>query len=72
MNKKLKGNLVELLHQEATFIMRKDEDIKNKIDEMDDIIKMQKIIEHFDELEPTLKKFFEEKAKDNKWNKGER
>lgn len=72
MNKSLKNSLNETLKSEATYIMRTNEDISVKIDRMNEVINMQKIIENYDELEPILKKFFDEKALKGKWNNKER
>ena len=67
MNKSLKNSLNETLKSEATYIMRTDEDILIKIDRMNEVINMQKIIENYEELQPVLKKFFDEKALKDKW-----
>ena len=67
MNKSLKNNLNEALKSEATYIMRTDEDISIKIDRMNEVINMQKIIENYEELQPILKKFFDEKVQKEKW-----
>lgn len=67
MNKLLRSRLEEALKEEATYIMRTDGKTLDKIDRMDEVINMQKILENYDELEPILKKFFDEKAKKDKW-----
>ena len=67
MNKSLKSRLEEVLKEEATYIMRTDENIKEKISKMNDVINMQMIVSSFDELEPILKKYFKEKHQKEKW-----
>ena len=67
MNKSLKNRLEETLKEEATYIMRTDGKTLDKIDRMNEIINMQKIVENYDELEPVLKEFFKKKAKQDKW-----
>lgn len=68
MNENLKDKLSEILKQEAEGIMHSDNELIEKLKQMDDISNMMKVIDNFEELEPTLKKFFKEKAEKEKWN----
>lgn len=72
MDKLTKSRLLEVLKTEASYIMRSDEDIFNKIEKMNDIINLQKVLENYEELEPVLKKYFNENAIRKKWNDKER
>ena len=45
-------------------------DIYTKLEEMDNIQNMFKIINNYAELEPLLRKFFKEKAEKDKWERG--
>ena len=68
MDNKLKKRLFSNLEEEASYIMRSDAKISEKIERMNDVINLTKIIENYEELEPLLKKYFEDKAKKEKWN----
>lgn len=70
MNENLKDKLSEILKQEAEGIMHSDNGLIEKLKQMDDISNMMKVIDNFEELEPTLKKFFKEKAEKDKWDEG--
>lgn len=70
MNENLKDKLSEILKQEAEGIMHSDNGLIEKLKQMDDISNMIKVIDNFEELEPTLKKFFKEKAEKDKWDEG--
>lgn len=72
MDRLIKSRLFEVLKEEATYIMKTDDDISNKIDKMNDIINLQKVLENYEELQPVLKKFFDDKALEEKWNNKER
>lgn len=72
MDKLTKSRLLEVLKEEASYIMRSDEDIFNKIEKMNDIINLQKVLENYEELQPVLKKYFNENAIRKKWDDKER
>ncbi len=69
MDKRIKAILKNTLKDEADMIFRSDDDIKEKIARMNDIIHFTKIVDNYDELEPLLIKFFEEKAQKEKWER---
>lgn len=69
MDKGLKVTLSNRLKYEAECILKSDENIKIKFKKMDIILNLQKILENYDELEPLLKNFFTEKAKQKKWER---
>lgn len=67
MNSNLFYKLNELLENEATSIMRSDEEMSIKIKRMNEIVNIQLILENYDALEPTLKKYFKQKYEKEKW-----
>lgn len=67
MNENLKRKLQNFLKQEAESLINDKRDIYTKLDEMKDIDNMLKIISNYNELEPTLKKFFNKKYMKDKW-----
>lgn len=69
MNEMLYYKLTNILKTEAEQTMKQE-----SIDyaKMQDIFNLKKILDNFDELEPTLKKFFAEKARKEKFERGER
>lgn len=69
MNKYIQKKLVTLLSNESHEIFHQDEEISEKIDRMDTILNMTKIIQNYDELKPVLEKFFREKIQDEKWER---
>lgn len=72
MNKMLKNRLLNTLKSEAEYIMYSEDDIKTKIKNMNDVINITKIVEHYNELQPILENYFEKRAKENKWKDKER
>ena len=70
MNELIKIRLTNVLKSEAKLIMESGEDVRAKLEKVDDIGNMLKIIDNYDELEPTLKKFFKEKNEKEKWKEG--
>lgn len=69
MNKLLKTNLVNTLKSEAENLLQSDGEIHDKIKIMQDIDNMMKIIDNYDDLEPTLKRYFKEKHDKEKWQR---
>lgn len=67
MNTLIQAKLNNVLKAEAQQIMRSDNELSDKIDMMNDIENLKKIVDNYDELEPVLKEFFEKKAQDKKW-----
>ena len=67
MNKMLKKKISNVLRTEAQRTMENEKDINIKLEKMNDIFNLQKIIESYDELEPLLIEFFNKKAYKEKW-----
>lgn len=73
MNDNFKRKLTEYLRNEAENIVKNKEDKRElieKLEEMNDIDNMLKILKNYTELEPFLKKFFNKKANKDKWERG--
>jgi hypothetical protein len=70
MNDNLKRMLEKTLKQYAEGLLKDNRSIKIKLKELNDIDNIMKILNNYTELEPLLKSFFEEKAKQEKWGRG--
>ena len=70
MNDNLKNMLVETLKQYSIGLINDTRDIETKLKEFNDVDNIMKILQNYAELEPLLKKFFQEKAEKNKWERG--
>lgn len=69
MNETIKSKLLEFLKSNAEETMKADIEMSEKVDEMSNIFDLIKIIQNYDELEPIIAKFFEEKQKKEKWER---
>jgi len=67
MNILLKTKLINVLKGEARQILESKEDKLERLEKMNDIDNMMKIIQNYDELEPVLIQFFAEKHNKEKW-----
>ena len=54
---------------EIEYIMKNEKETKEKLNKMNTLFNLKKIIDNYDELEGTLKKFFEEKAEKEKFER---
>lgn len=63
MNKMLYKKMDNILRTEAQRTMENEKDQKEKIERINDIFNLKKIIDNYDELEPVLRNFFIEKNK---------
>ena len=72
MNEMLEKKLNNILRTEAQRTLENEKDRKVKLMKMNDIFNLKKILDNYDELEPILKKYFDEKAIKEKWGKEER
>ena len=70
MNDNLIKILEKTLREYAESLLKDNRDIRTKLKEMNDVGNLLKIFNNYTELEPLLKKFFEEKAKKDKWERG--
>lgn len=67
MYKELYIRLMNSLKSEMDYIIKFEKDENAKLNKMTEIYRITKIIDNFDELEPTMQEFFEEKKKKQKW-----
>lgn len=68
MNKNLYDKIYNVLEEQARQIIDSDEEITEKVKQMNEVANLMNIIDHFEELEPILKKYFKEKAEKEKWD----
>ena len=71
MDKYLKTILSNTLKHEAKHIMEHETNVDSKMEKMDIIFNMQKILDNYDELKPILAKFFDDK-RNERWKNYER
>lgn len=69
MDKLIKRKLSNVLKQEAEYILRSDNELSDKVDSMNIIFNLQKILDNYDDLEPVLRDFFEKKEQKDKWER---
>lgn len=60
--------LINIIHDEYREIEKNGINTDDKFQKMNVMLNMMKIIENYDELEPTLKKFFSDKHDREKFN----
>ena len=63
MNKMLYKKLDNILRTDAERTLENEKDINEKVERMNDLFNLKKIIDNYDELEPVLRNFFIEKNK---------
>lgn len=68
----LEKKLNNILRTDAERTLENEKDINEKVERMNDLFNLKKILDNYDELEPVLKKYFDEKAIKEKWGKEER
>ena len=61
MYKSIHTILSNVLKTEGDYIMNNEQDTDTKINKMNKIFNLKKIIDNYDELEPVLKKYFDDK-----------
>ena len=71
MNKLIEAKLNNVLKAEIKSIKDSDAEPEDKLERIDTIINLKKILDSYDELEPVLKQFFADKAVKDKWITGE-
>lgn len=69
MYKELRTRLLNSLKAEADYVAKFETDKKTKFDKMNDILNLTKVIENYEELEPTIAKAVVEQAKKDKWER---
>ena len=69
MNKYLYTKLGNVLRAEATYVSENVENLDEKFSQLSTIMNLLKFIEHYDELEPWLKEFFDQKVAEKKIDK---
>lgn len=69
MDKSIYTKIDNVLKAESEYIMKHENNTKEKFNKMNTLFNLKKIIDNYDELEGILKKFFEEKAEKEKFER---
>lgn len=67
MYKELKTRLINSLKAEADYVAKFENDKNIKFNKMNDIFNLTKVIENYEELEPSIKKAINELARKKKF-----
>jgi len=62
MNKEIKTKLDNVLKAEAEYTMKNEENLHTKVEKMDILFNLKKILDNYDDLEPVLIDYFNRKA----------
>lgn len=62
MNDIIKMKLNKMIKNEAKLLLE-NKDLENRLDDLDDLYIFRRILENYEELEPTLREFFVKKDK---------
>lgn len=62
-DKEIYTKIDNVLKAEGKYILKHEKDIDKQVGKMQILFRLKKIIDNYDELEPILEKFFEEKAR---------
>ena len=68
----IKKKLSNSIRSECAYILKHEEDIITKATKLNILFNLQKILDNYDELEPILTEYFNNKAHKEKWNRSER
>ena len=69
MNKQLETKLMNVLKAEFDYVKRTEKDKEEKNKKMFDIYHIQQVINNFDELEPVISKYLNEKAEKERFER---
>lgn len=67
MDKGIKEKISKLLMEEAKSLL--NEEGRERVHKLNDIFNTQKILDNYDELEPTIQEYFRKKAEKDKWSR---
>lgn len=69
MDKEIKLKLENVLKAEAENVLKNETNKYKKIDKMNTLFNLSKIINNYDELEPILAEYFNRKAEKWRWER---
>ena len=69
MDKIIHTQLTNVLKTEIKYTMNNEQDKQQKIDKINTLFNIKKIIDNYDELEPVLREYFKNKAEKDKWER---
>ena len=61
MDKEIETKLNNVLKAEANYTMKNEKNLHKKVEKMDTLFNLKKILDNYDELEPVLKRYFNER-----------
>ena len=69
MDKEIKTKLDNMLKTEGDYTLKNENDKNKKIDKMNTIFNIKKILDNYDELEPVLRDFFNKKVENERFDR---
>jgi len=69
MDKEIQTKLNNVLKAEAKYVMENEKDLYTKVEKMDTLFNLKKILDNYDELEPVLIDYFNRKADREKFDR---
>ena len=69
MDKIIHKQLTNVLKTEIKYVMQNEQNKQQKIDKINTLFNIKKIIDNYDELEPVLREYFKNKAEKDKWER---
>lgn len=69
MNKEIKTKMNNVLKAECDYVMKNEKNKNVKLEKMDTLFNLKKIIDNYDELKSMLTEYFAKKAEKEKWER---
>lgn len=69
MNDLIKKEFKNFAKEQGDKTLLEDLDLSEKVDRLDTLINLTRIVEHYEELQPLLKEYFNKKADKDKWER---
>lgn len=61
--------LTNVISAEADYVIKNEKDKEAKLDKLDTLINLAKILNNYDKLKPVIKEFLNKKAEKEKWER---
>ena len=69
MDKEIKTKLDNMLKAECEYTLKIEKDRNKKINKMNTIFNIKKILDNYDDLEPVLRDFFNKKVENERFDR---
>jgi hypothetical protein len=69
MNDLIRKELKSFIKEQGDKTLKENVELSEKIQRLDTLINLTKIVEHYDELQPILRDYFNGKADKEKWER---